>query len=421
MVATNSIGQGDTREGGLATIVRQGGRISFAHRYIKWPGVANVEVNLVAISRKMFSGDSQLDGSLVNFISSRLNSEPEEEPKRLRVNQRQCFIGSYVRGSGFILDTTTADALISRSPRNRDCLFQYLDGEDVNGRPDQTPSRWVIDFFDWSISKAKQYPELLAIVEERVKPERHKLAPVSSDYRKLREFWWQFARSAIEMHNAIAPLERVLVRAQTSDTHALCFVPRGYVYSLMTVVFAFDDYCHFALLQSSVHEAWVRQNASTMRTDLRYTPTDCFETYPFPQLSDSSSREWAEQIGEQYHEYRRQIMLDRSLGLTKVYNLYHNNECRDSDIMKLRELHAELDLATFACYGWKDLNSSYAFHQNGRGKIRYTVDPEIQLEILRRLLALNLDIAALETTADKPVSGSATQLWQSGSVKQGSV
>jgi len=336
MVATNSIGQGDTREGGLATIVKQSGHITFAHRFIKWPGVANVEVNLVAISRGASTVDKRLDGDEVETISSRLSPEPEDDPNRLLVNQRHCFIGSYVRGSGFILDPSQAESLIMQNESNRDCLFRYLDGEDANSHPEQAPSRWVINFFDWPISKAKQYPELLAIIEEHVKPEREKLAPVSSDYRKLREFWWRFARSAIDMHQAITPLSRVMVRAQTSDTHAVCFIPLGYVYSLMTVVFAYDDYYHFSLLQSNIHEAWVRQNASTMRTDVRYTPTDCFETYPFPPLVDEVCRERAEQIGDQYHEHRRQLMLRRAVGLTKIYNLFHRQECQDADISELR-------------------------------------------------------------------------------------
>jgi hypothetical protein len=83
MVATNTIGQGDTRESGLAVIVREGGKITFAKRFIKWPGAANVEVNLIAIHK---SGDRSsiairyspiLDGQPVKFISSRLDDELE--------------------------------------------------------------------------------------------------------------------------------------------------------------------------------------------------------------------------------------------------------------------------------------------------------------------------------------------------------
>ena len=62
-------------------------------------------------------------------------------------------------------------------------LFPYLNGEDLNSRPDQSPSRWIINFFDWPLDRstppqgyegevASDYPDILAIVEERVKPQR---------------------------------------------------------------------------------------------------------------------------------------------------------------------------------------------------------------------------------------------------------
>jgi hypothetical protein len=178
--------------------------------------------------------------------------------------------------------------------------------------------------------------------------------------------------------------------------HMVSFVPNGYVYSHMLIVFAFDDDCHFALLQSNIHEAWVRRNASTMRTDIRYTPTDCFGTFAFPQEPAPAGKERAAQVGTQYHEHRRATMLARNLGLTKTYNLFHKPECQDADIVRMRELHAEMDRAILACYGWQDIDPGHAFHQNERGQTRYTISPEARREILRRLLELNLEIAAKE-------------------------
>ena len=89
-------------------------------------------------------------------------------------------------------------------------------------------------------------------------------------------------------------------------------------------------------------------------------------------------------------------MLDRNLGLTKTYNLFHDPECRDSDIQRLRVLHAEMDRAILACYRWQDLEPGHGFHQNERGLTRYTISPPARREILRRLLALNLQIAETE-------------------------
>jgi hypothetical protein len=89
-------------------------------------------------------------------------------------------------------------------------------------------------------------------------------------------------------------------------------------------------------------------------------------------------------------------MLSRQLGLTKTYNLFHNSACADADIARLRELHAAMDRAILACYGWSDLEPGHGFHANERSQVRFTISPDARREILRRLLALNLEIAASE-------------------------
>jgi len=412
MVATNTIGQGDTRESGLAVILRQGGVITFAKRFIKWPGAANVEVNLVAIRKRAASSEQRavlplLDGQPVPFISSRLDSEPDAEPVRLRQNEGKAFQGDIVRGIGFVLEPEEAEALVAKDSRNADCLFPYLNGEDLNSHPEQKPSRYVICLHDWDLEEAQQYPDLLRIVEERVRPERERLRGPGD--KRNREYWWQFGAYRAGMRQAIAPLRRVLVRAEVSQLHMVSFVPKEWIYSHMLIVFAFDDDYHFALLQSGVHEAWLRQQASSLRTDIRYTPTDCFDTFPFPPLEYErlASGKWqlevmpqafqqAAQVGAAYHEHRRQIMLARQLGLTKTYNLFHNPACQDADIVRLRKLHAEMERAILACYGWEDLEPSHNFYQNDRGQTRYTISPEARRQVLARLVRLNLEIANQE-------------------------
>lgn len=428
MVATNTIGQGDTRESGLAVLVRQGGVITFARRFIKWPGAANVEVNLVAIAKEQDERQADhsvarvaepsarygtrqpflLDGEPVDFISSRLDAEPEAEPRRLPQNEGRAFIGDYVRGIGFVLESEEAEALLAKDPRNAECLFPYLNGEDLNSHPEQKPSRWVIFFHDWELKQAEQYPDLLRIVNELVKPERERLSGPGD--KRNREYWWQFGAYRSGMRRAIASLRRVLVRSRVSELHAVAFVPKSSFYGDATVVFAFDDDYHFALLQSSVHELWLRKQASSLRTDVRYTPTDCFDTFPFPleEYERMANSEWrieetpepfrrAAEIGAEYHEHRRQIMLARNIGLTKTYNLFHDPNCADADIQRLRELHVEMDRAILACYGWPDLDPQHGFYANDRGQTRFAVSPEARRKLLRRLLELNERIFALQS------------------------
>ncbi|MEW6285394.1 MAG: DNA methyltransferase [Chloroflexota bacterium] len=412
MIATNTLGQGDTRESGLAVILKQGGVIHFARRFVKWPGQANVEVNLVALTKppspsgRGAGGEVSpaLDSHPTPFISSRLDDQPEREPARLKRNEGKAFIGDFVRGIGFVLEPEEAGRLIAKDPRNRDCLFPYLNGEDLNSHPEQQPSRRVICFHDWSLERAKQYPDLLKIVEERVRPERDRLTGPGD--KRNHEFWWQFGAYRAGMRQSIAPLQRVLVRSLTGDKHGMVFLPKGMIYDQTIIVFAFEDDYHFVLLQSSLHEIWVWRQGPTLRTDKRYTVSDCFDTFPFPPLEYATLNltellaqlafARAAQLGAEYHEHRRQVMLRRQLGLTKTYNLFHDPAVPDADIARLRELHAAIDNAVLACYGWEDLHLKHDFYQNDRGQTRFMPSAEARRELIFRLMELNEKMAREE-------------------------
>lgn len=403
LVATNTIGQGDTRESGLAVIGKQGGVTTFARRFVKWPGAANVEVNLVAIHKResgIPTGPAScvLDDQPVPFISSRLDAEPEGEPKRLRENEGKAFIGDYVRGIGFVLEPTEAQELFGKDPRTAECLFPYLNGEDLNSHPEQKPSRYVICFHDWELERAKQYPDLLRIVEEGVKPERERLRGPGDAHN--REYWWQFGAYRTGMRRAIAALRRVLVACIVTEFWAPSFVTNSYVFAHKLVVFAFEDMYHYALLQSNLHEVWARRFSSTLESRLNYSPTDCFDTFPFPPAEYEARNELdrlltqpafarAAQLGAEYHEHRRRIMLARNQGLTKTYNLFHDPGCSDADIVRLREVHVAMDRAILACYGWDDLNLGHDFYHNDRGQTRFMPSAAARRELLLRLLKLN--------------------------------
>jgi hypothetical protein len=335
-----------------------------------------------------------------------LDDEPEAEPKRLPQNEGRAFIGDVVRGIGFVLEPEEAEELLTKNPRNADCLFPYLNGEDLNSHPEQKPSRYVICFYDWDLERAKQYPDLLRIVEEKVKPKREKLRNGISGYDRLKQRWWLYGAYAKELRRAIAHLKRVLVACIVTEYWPPVFVPNEYVFAHKIVVFAYDDCYHYALLQSTIHEVWARKYSSTLESRLNYSPTDCFDTFPFPPLEYKrmaigewrietmpEAFQWAAIVGEEYHEHRRQIMLNRWIGLTKTYNLFHNPNCNDPDIVKLRELHAEMDKAILSCYGWDDIDPQHDFYQNERGQTRFTVSPQARREILERLLDLNDTLA----------------------------
>ncbi len=178
-------------------------------------------------------------------------------------------------------------------------------------------------------------------------------------------------------------MEQVLAIALTSKVVMPARVPTGMVYSARDGVFAYDDGAHLALLSSAFHYWWAITRASTMRTDLRYTPSDVFETFPQPAMSSRMDA-----AGEALDAHRRPLMLSRQLGLTALYNLVHRESEHDPEIERLREIHVEIDQATAAAYGWDDIALDHGFHDTAQG-VRFTISPDARREVLRRLLELN--------------------------------
>ena len=386
-----------------------------------WEGTANLEVAFVWMRQGEWQGDFILDEKPVNGITPFLTvpGKLAGNPYRLIANQSKSFIGSYVLGMGFVLEPEEAQKLIEKNPKNKDVLFPYLNGEDLNSSSDQSPSRWVINFKDWPLDAdhddlkkpkgkpyAVDYPDCLKIVEEKVKPERDKLGlKQDSSAKGYAKYWWLYGRRALELYQAIASLERVLAFVQISKTKYPTFLPKDIVYDQRLVIIASAQYSVFSVLCSNLHYWWVLTMGSSFKKDSIYTPSDCFETFPFPLFNNQSlivnhqsKIVNLEEIGEIYYNYRQQIMLTRQEGLTKTYNRFHNPDEQSPDIIKLRQLHIEMDQAVALAYGWDDLALDHNFHETKQG-IRYTISEAARREILDRLLQLNHQRYAEEVEA----------------------
>ncbi|MFN9371906.1 MAG: Eco57I restriction-modification methylase domain-containing protein, partial [Planctomycetaceae bacterium] len=320
LIATNTIGQGDTRSTGLRWICTHNGKIYFALKRLKWPGQAAVVVSVVNVCRGETPGPSFLDGSAVPVITAFLfHTGKNDDSAKLMTNTGKSFQGCILLGMGFTFDNadrtgkanslSLRDELITNNPQNADRIFAYMGGEELNESPTHTPSRYVINFADWPLCRgdlgeswaaadddtrsrwlrsgvapldypdpvASDFPDLLEIITRRVRLERQ---TQKDDYGRRR--WWHFLRPRPDLYTAINGLKRVLVVAQTSKTRAFTFLPNGMVYDQKLIIFAFSGYLPFGLLQSRIHAEWSFFSGSTMKDDAVYTPTDCFETFPFP-------------------------------------------------------------------------------------------------------------------------------------------
>ncbi|WP_298741188.1 type IIL restriction-modification enzyme MmeI [uncultured Microbacterium sp.] len=384
LIATNTVAQGDSREVGLNAMVAAGVTITRAIQSRSWPAAsANLEYAAVWGTRGSVNDELPrvADDVSVRRISTLLEASGRVDgmPERLAENTGLAFIGCYVLGMGFVVEPDEAQEWIAADARNAEVLFPYLNGEDLNQRPDGSGSRWVIDFGGRSQEESAEFLLPYRRLSEQVRPERARKP------KAVREApWWLFLRSRPAMRKAIADLSEVLVIALVSKTVMPMRVSTGQVFSHMLGVFAIDDYGAQAVLSSTLHRTWAITYGSTLETRVRYTPSDVFETFPLPPSTQRLAA-----AGRTLERDRREVMLRRNLGLTNLYNLIDDPGVQyDPDVARLRDIHVEIDEATVEAYGWDDLRLSHGFHSY-RQVERWSVSSPDRVETLDRLLLEN--------------------------------
>jgi hypothetical protein len=157
-----------------------------------------------------------------------------------------------------------------------------------------------------------------------------------------------------------------------------------------------------------------------MKDDLRYTPSDCFETFPFPPSWETDPR--LEEAGRAYYEFRADVMARINEGLTQTYNRFHDPRESDSDILHLRELQDAMDRAVLDAYGWAgpmplcefllDYEDDEDEEASSRKKKpwRYRWPDEFRDEVLGHLLVLNAERAEQERLAGESTAGSSKKV-----------
>ncbi len=215
-----------------------------------------------------------------------------------------------------------------------------------------------------------------------------------------RRRWWQYGERRVELTNALKLQKDVLVLAETSQYLSIVRMPSYFVFAHSLKVFLNQSDASFTVMQSRPHEIWARFFGSSMKDDLRYTPSDCFETFPFPK--DFESNPQLEAAGRTYYEFRAELMVKNCEGLTKTYNRFHDPNEVSPEIARLRVLHAAMDRAVLDTYGWTDLQPTCEFlldyeddeedapHGRQRKKPwHYRWPDDLRDDVLARLLELN--------------------------------
>jgi len=424
LIATNTIAQGDTRSSGLRWICTRGGDLYAVKRRYKWPGAAAVVVSVIHSLKGRYTGTRFLDGAKVERITAFLFHQGEnKDPSPLSANAKKSFVGVQVHGIGMTFDDSSlakgalplaeSVALIEKDPSNSEIIRPLMGWEEITDSPLHLPVRAVIDFQGMSEAEASRWPSLMDIIRERVKPTR-----MLDNRAAYRDRWWQFAERRPELSERKARAHRVLACSAKATTHlSFAMIPSRIVLTYATNVIVESSTSFFATLQCRVHETWARFFGSSMKDDLTYTASMCFETFPFPKTWKTDPD--LEAIGKEYYEFRAELMIRNNEGLTKTYNRFHDPSETGPEILRLRELHEAMDRAVLAAYGWPDIPTACEFlldyeedepdeanqdlfgqpKKKGKGKkkpYRFRWPDEVRDEVLARLLALNAERHAEE-------------------------
>lgn len=400
LLATKTLAQGDTRASSLEKMISDGAVVYRVQKRLPWPGEAAVIVSpthfIKGTPRRCI-----FDGKSVERISAfLLPGNVDTAPLRLTANP-YFSKGSQVYGQGFVFDDADASANPLRALQEiRDeCssrVFPMFGGVDINQVPVLAPQKWVVNVSDINTEdELRRLPAIYQLLLSTVKPERDRL-PENSNNKPLKRRWWAYQAPRPELYRRLGMKKHCIAHAEISPHVAFRIVETGPIYIKTAIIIDSESNGTFAVLQSRPHEIWARFFASTLEDRLRYTPSDCFETFPFPEGFETSPA--LEAIGQVYHGHRAALMVARNEGMTKIYNRFHDRSETAGDIVRLRDLHAEMDRAVLESYGWRDLAKRAApiflddtneDDHTYQGRLFWPSD--FRDEVLGRLLALNAE------------------------------
>lgn len=389
LLATSSIRGGANRV--VLDRIKQTGDIFMAWDDQPWIlDGASVHISIVGFDDGT-QAEKTLNGTFVPTITSALRSGVDFSVARpLRENSGVCYVGVQLSGPfiipGDIARTMLAEPENPNGRPNSDVVKPMINGLDIARRP---RDQWVIDFgVNRSEQDAALYEAPFEFVKANVKPMRSKSRSQQRDPR-----WWLFLWPRSEMRAAISNLERYLVTPTVSKHRIFSWVPAGTIANHAVVVFARNDDYFFGVMHSRAHEIWSLRMGTSLEDRPRYTPSTCFESFPFP---------WKRQVERPNDDCVMAIAL-AAKQLNALREAWLNPPDGSPETLKNRTLtnlynqrfawldhaHAKLDRAVWDAYGWTGADP----------------DTDSDEEILERLLSLNVERATRRFELDDVVIG----------------
>jgi len=390
--------------------------LSFAianHPWVDSSDGADVSIAMTVATNKKTEGrlltlehqnSSNLDGVFdLKFSERRGMLKPDlrvgpsiSSSTKLTSNDEICYRGMIPHGSGFFVPEVTYRSLSTANSKARDWLKKYFNNSEMMG---VRKNRYVIDFYGLSKRDAeKAWPIGYQILLDKVYPKRKE-----NPRKSRRENWWIFAENQPSLRKALKKLNRYIGTGQTSKHRVFTFVPNNYLPDDKVVVIASDKSDLFSILSSVHHTIWALSAGALNGPTPVYNNTECFDPYPFPDLSNKPKlQSHLADLGERLDKHRKDRQADHpKLTLTQMYNVLEKVrtgemiEGKDKIIYDqgligiLKQIHDDIDEATAEAYGWPndltdeevlqrlvDLNRERALEE-AKGHVRW-LRPEYQ-------------------------------------------
>jgi type II restriction/modification system DNA methylase subunit YeeA len=285
LLATQGIRGGANRD--VLKRIKETGDIFFAVSDRDWIlDGANVHVSMVGFDAGE-DAERALDGKAAEQINADLSASEADltTAARLKENGGIAFMGNTKGGAFDITEAQAVEMLRTPNPNGRpssDVVVPWCNGLDVTRR---SRGMWIINFgVELAEQSAASYEAPFEYVRAQVKPEREKNARES--YRRQ---WWRHVEARPGIRQALSPLPRFLCTPRVSKHRLFAWMQAPTLPDCQLFVFARSEDHFFGVLHSRVHEVWARAQGTQVRereSGFRYTPTTCFETFPFPETTE---------------------------------------------------------------------------------------------------------------------------------------
>ena len=325
----------------------------------------------------------------------------------LKANQEISSPGVKLHGAGFIVTPEEANQLgLDNNPTLKQVIRNYRNGRDLTQTPRGVK---VIDLFGLTADEVKrQFPSVYQWIFERVKPERDQ-----NKRATYRNNWWIFGEARKDWRRYANGLPRYIATVETAKHRLFTFLDADILPDNMLVNIAIDNPTCLGVLSSRMHFRWANANGGSLGMyvgDVRYNKTRCFETFPFPELTDEQAAKIG-QLAEQIDAHRKRQQAEHpTLTLTGMYNVMEKLRAGEELNAKEQTInqqglvstlladHDALDRAVFNAYGWDDLAKALVGLPGATTPLpdKPAAQAEAEEELLMRLVALNKQRAAEE-------------------------